>query len=504
MGRNAAVLKNMVWEIGYYAIVLMLGFLAPRYIISIYGSDVNGLTASINQILNVMLLIQAGATTAAIYELFSPISRGDYIGVSKLIAQDTKFFRRISSAFAFLILPAAILSSILIRSELDEAYVFFAFLLMGLKSYLDIRFTSKYRIVFTAFQEKYLLSIATLIEQVLYYLLVFASLYFSWPFMTMYAWFFAGCIAKIVYLKRKYDNKYRELIPPATCDVSAGIPERRYSLANEVSHSVISAFPAIAISIVCGLQETSVYSIYAMVASALSLFSTAVYSAFGPSFGNYVASNDLERAGEVFGIFQYIYIAINSILVLSMLYLLIPFVALYIENAESQGYINHLLAALISVNGLVSAFRVPYNVVVSSCGYFRETWLQPVVAAAIALFGAYFLVRCSYPLVLLGPIFFYVANFVYQHYRLRQLAPALINDKTPLLFLASLGGAGITCWLSSFGTPVAGVSGFVMAIPATLLITALFVLITFGLIDGRRLILAVRYLKGLGSKAKRI
>lgn len=68
-----------------------------------------------------------------------------------------------------------------INSGIPEITIFIAFIIMGFKSFLDLYFTSKYRIVFTAFQEKFIMSIATLLEQTIYYVLVL-RLYFQMEF----------------------------------------------------------------------------------------------------------------------------------------------------------------------------------------------------------------------------------------------------------------------------------------------------------------------------------
>jgi hypothetical protein len=44
------VLRNTSWELAYEFTVILLGFLAPRYIILTYGSEVNGLQSTIMQI----------------------------------------------------------------------------------------------------------------------------------------------------------------------------------------------------------------------------------------------------------------------------------------------------------------------------------------------------------------------------------------------------------------------------------------------------------------------
>lgn len=451
MNRSYSVLKNTIWELAYYLMVVVLGFLAPRYIILIYGSAVNGLSATITQVLNIILLLQAGAATAAIYSLYKPIVEKNIIEINYKISSATAYFKKLSLIFLVMMIIVAIITAFSIKSEITPALIFVAFVIMGLKSFLDLYFTSTYRILFTAHQEKFIMSIATLIEQVVYYLLVFITLYFEWHFILIFLWFFLGCIAKIVVLNRVKKNKHPEIISKKGKIAESTIKGKNYALANEVSHSVISVSAAIMISFMYGLKEASVYSVYMLVFSALYLFLTAFNSSFGPSFGNLYASGDKKRSCEIFAIFKFLYLAINAIMMMCTIFLLLPFITLYTEGVSDIDYHNETLIMLSVLSATFSAFRIPYNIIVSSLGFFKETWLQPVITAVICLFISYFAGRLNYAYILLGPIVFYMVNFLYQHFILKQLTSQLIDNNIFVMLAVTMAGLIISfCLYKSF------------------------------------------------------
>ena len=429
MNRSRIVIKNTVFEMGYYLIVIALGFLAPRYIILTYGSSVNGLSTTITQILNVILILQAGATTAAVYELFKPIAEKDYEEISRCIFSAKSFFKKVAFVFLAIMLVVSFVSTKYIDdNEIESIYILFAFILMGLKSFFDLLFTSKHRIIFTADQSKYILSIMTLVEQIVYYALVFLTIFLKLHFLCMYIAFLLSCIVKIVGLEVKYRKKYANL-PVYRGGKARGIKGRSYSLANEVAHSTVTSSITIIMSFMYNLEETSVYSIYTLISSALHLVSTAIYSSFAPTFGNVVAAKEKDNSFRVFCIFQYVYIIFNVFLISCMLFLSVPFVRLYTNGVTDINYADFVLAGLVSLQSLFSVFRIPYNVVVSSCGLFKETWVQPVVCSVLSIGVSLVLGRLNYAFILVGPIFFYFANFMYQHIRLKKLVPHLISNK---------------------------------------------------------------------------
>jgi O-antigen/teichoic acid export membrane protein len=379
-----------------------------------------------------------------VYSLFKPIAEDNTAIISRNIASAERLFRKMSVIFAVIMLIAASVTAMFIDSQLDQRYIFIAFIIMGMKSFLDLFFTSKFRIVFTAFQQKFILSIATLIEQVVYYALVFTAIFLKMHFIYIYLWLFLGCIVKVIYLKFEYRKKFDSRIPKYEGKAVDKIEGRNYSLANEVAHSVVSSSITIILSFMYGLEEASVYSVYVLISSALSLVSMALYSAFAPSFGNIIATDDREGAGRVFSIFQFLYVMLNTFLFLCMLFLLLPFVTIYTTGATDINYANFTLACLLSLHGIFSAYRIPFNIIVSSCGYFKETWLQPVVSAIVSIILSCLLGTINYAFILLGPIVFYFLNFIYQYYKLKKLAPYLISRRVFIMFGISLFGFAIT------------------------------------------------------------
>ena len=497
MNRSKSVIKNTIWEMGYYLVVIILGFLAPRYIILYYSSEVNGLSSTITQILNIILLLQAGATTAAIYSLYKPISDNDHDGICRNIALAEKFFKRIAWLFGAIMIVIAFITPFVLDTTLEKVYVFIAFVIMGLKSFADLYFTAKFRIVFTAYQEKFYISIATMIEQVVYYALVFVTIFCRWHFLFMYVWFLLGCIVKVAILEIAFKKKHADLNTKPYKKESGKIGGRNYALANEVAHSVVNSSITIILSFMYGLEETSVYSVYALVSQALNLVATSIYSSFAPSFGNLLAQENNESSSRVFSIFQYVYVMMNTFLMMCMLFLIVPFVRIYTSGVTDVNYINFSLATVLVLSGLFSAYRIPYNVIVSTGGYFKETWLQPVICAFISIALSFALGKISYPLIIVGPVVFYILNFVYQHFRLRKLVPWLIKPKAFVLLAISLVGIAITVVLNSFISVPGGVIWWIVFAIIYAIVSLVYIVIASMLFARNEFMGSVQYLKRL-------
>lgn len=478
--RSSSAIKNFIWDILFYAVTIILGFFAPRMILLYYGSEVNGLSATITQILNIMLLLQAGASTAAVFSLYKPVADNDYQEIGEKLSAAENFFRKIAFLFLLIMLAGAAVTAVIATSGIRPLLIFYSFVLLGLRSFLDLLFTSKFRIIFTVDQRKYIISIASLIEQTIYYTLLFLTIYLHLTFIWLFVWYFAGCIVKIVFLRSCYAKYYKEKIPKSKKSMLSKIPGRNYSLANEVSHSAVGASPSVIMMILYnGFIQASIFTVYNLVSSSLALIGNALYSSFAPGFGNLIACGDQKNINRVFCFFQYFFTMFNTLLYMCTMYLLVPFVTLYTSNVNDADYVNVTLAVLIVVSSMVSAYRIPYNIAVSSFGFFKETWVQPVVTAVISIAISFALGKIDFTLIITGLIFFYIVNFVYQHFKIKKLVPYLQAEK--MYKHIAISAVGIAAaYLASVYFPIKTLSVFnwLLAALFALILSALYIVIT--------------------------
>ncbi len=497
MSRSKSVIKNAIWEMGYYIIVILFGFLAPRYIILSYGSEVNGLTTTIQHIINIVLMLQAGAATASIYSLYKPIAQNDIDAIKDNIASAEAFFKKISYIFSGIIIIVAIVTPFVLNTSLEKIFVFAAMMIMGAKSFIDLYNTAKYRIIFTAYQQKKFISIATLIEQIIYYAMVFITLWMHWHYILIYMWFLLGCLVKVICLECMLRKTHPRLVKIKSKSSKGVIGDRNYALINEVSHSFMGSSVTILMSFMYTLAETSVYSIYALVNDALNLIITSLYSAFAPSFGDLYAYNNKKKNADIFSIFQYIFCMFGTFLMMCMLFSIIPFVKIYTSGATDINYVNYTLATIMAVGGVFSVYRIPYNIIVSSCGFFKETYLQPAITAAACICVSILCGKFEYSFSLVGLLLFYAINFLYQHIKLKQLVPYLIKKNIFIqLAISLIGVIGTFIIINNFNFPE-GIVNWILFSTLYALFAGLYLLLISFLFEKTLVISSFQYIKSI-------
>ena len=117
-------IKNVVFGFGGQLIILALGLIVPRMMISSYGSDVNGLVSTITQIFSYMALLEAGIGQAAKNALYKPIIKNDKNGISEVASIARSYFRRITLFYGIGVILLSVLLPLILKTDVDYLTVF--------------------------------------------------------------------------------------------------------------------------------------------------------------------------------------------------------------------------------------------------------------------------------------------------------------------------------------------------------------------------------------------
>lgn len=67
----------MLSQLVMQVVVFVVGLLVPRYILLNYGSEINGISNTVNQIIGYAALLEAGLGLASIQALYKPLAEND-------------------------------------------------------------------------------------------------------------------------------------------------------------------------------------------------------------------------------------------------------------------------------------------------------------------------------------------------------------------------------------------------------------------------------------------
>lgn len=92
-------IKNIVFGFGGQIVVMVLGIIIPRIMITSYGSDVNGIVSTVTQIFSYMALLEAGISQAAKNALYKYIANKDQNGISYVVSLSRRYFRKVTVVY---------------------------------------------------------------------------------------------------------------------------------------------------------------------------------------------------------------------------------------------------------------------------------------------------------------------------------------------------------------------------------------------------------------------
>lgn len=423
--RSLNSLRNLIVSLLYELLVVAFGLFVPRLIIGTYGNDVNGLSSTVNQVLQIMNLLSAGAAGASIYQMYRPVAENDYEKVSMIMDGSRKYFFKLGLVFVGLVLCFSPVFGFLMGSEnISVIEKIIAFLILGANGALYFFFTSWYDILFSSHQKRFILSIAQIIDKVVYYSLVIVIIVLKLNYMWMYVAMVGGTSLRICVLYAVYCKTYKPLMKKIPKDSYFKIPDRGHLLVNQLSLHLVSSVPTVAVSLICGLRYASIFSLYMLVLNMIKMILNTMQCSVSEVFGNLIVSKDGEEVKKVFSTYDYIFTVAGVILCVCAAVLYMPFMNVYTAHntlkpsgsTESINYLFPMLALLIVLVETSYSRLMPYNTVTVSYGMFKETYKQSLICGIIAAALSVGLTFIDWYLVMIGPLFYYFSTLVYRMY----------------------------------------------------------------------------------------
>ncbi|MHB8129117.1 MAG: hypothetical protein ACYDEX_08980, partial [Mobilitalea sp.] len=271
MSRTKKFLYNSISTGFFQGIVMIAGFITPRVMLKYYGSEINGLVSSINQFIIYFNLVEAGLSGAAIYSLYKPLADKNYIGINSIISAARKFYIQSGYIFLSLTIGLATLYPLLVKT--DEVTVFnvgILVLILGVNGTLEFFTLAKYRVLLTADQRTYVVSIASTVHIIVntIIIVILARLEVNIILLRIVALFsiFLRSAILMVYVKVKYSFvNYHE-------KPNYGALSKRWdALYLQILGAIHSGAPIVILTFISrNLKVVSVYTIFNMIIAGIN------------------------------------------------------------------------------------------------------------------------------------------------------------------------------------------------------------------------------------------
>ncbi|WP_410513140.1 sugar isomerase [Paenibacillus sp. BR2-3] len=377
---------NLSFGLGSQLITILLGFFIPRLIMVNYGSEANGLIASIVQIISYLALLEAGVGAASLQALYKPVAGNDRSHINSILAATSSYYKKTGIYYFFAVVLIAVVYPLVIQAEISAISIMVIILLTGLGGAINYYFQGKFRILLIAEGKSYvetsIVTAANILNNVVRIVLLLQGVNIIAVQASFFVLTLLQIVAFYVYMNRNYKWIDLSLKP----DFEA-IGQKNSVLVHEISYLVFRNTDVLILTLFTNLKIVSIYVMYNMiftiVDNIVQTVNGSVKSALGQSYHESKAEFlKLYDAFEVY--FMGLIFAILTVVYI----LILPFMRLYTAGVNDVNYINFWLPVLFVTIKLLTNVRTSSNNVITIAGHFQKTQNRSILESAINLIAS--------------------------------------------------------------------------------------------------------------------
>lgn len=385
-------LKKLKWNsflaIGYQLLVIISGFVLPRFYLHFYGSEINGLINSITQFLAFINICDLGIGAVVSSALYKPLAERDMLGVSRIFVYAKKFFRIVSFILIGYVIALTVvfpfMSKPLIASGVMDVWsIVFLVLAMSISQFGQYFIGINYQILLNADQRSYVQlatnGITLLLNTVISVLLMWLGLEVWVVRLVASLIYLARPLALWLYARKKYQIDHK--IKPE----KGVLPQQWNGIIQHLAYMINENTDVMILSIFSGFANVSVYSVYVMVVGAIKTLITSATTGVQALFGNMIAKGEKEGLQKAYDLYDWGIHTVSVLLFTVAGILIVPFVSVYTKGLTDADYTVPLFAILITVAFALNCLRNNMYTVIRAAGHYKQTQWAAITEACINL-----------------------------------------------------------------------------------------------------------------------
>ena len=383
MKKISQIKLNIATSILLRVVSGVCGLILPRFILQNFGSETNGLVASIGQLLGYTVLLEGGIGGVMRAALYKPLANGDDAGISGIFYQIRRTFQKISIVFIGFAVLVGICMKFLVDTQYDWLYVFTLVLILSTHTFFSYYMGLPYRLLMTADQKLYMIQITQIVTIVLNLLLCLLVMHLGGSIhmvkLTSVSVFLLNPFAQWIYVKRHYRLS-------ADTASEAFLPIRkRDGAVHHLAYFIHRNTDVVILSLLGSLQTVSVYSVYHTAVNVLEQLLLSISSGLSGLVGRLIARKDIAELNRVIDRYEACNNALTTAVATVCAILILPFVSIYTGGVTDAQYHQPIFAMLMIAGSYAYSIRHPFGCVVSAAGHYKETKLGAIGEVAINL-----------------------------------------------------------------------------------------------------------------------
>lgn len=428
--RSKKFFYNTVFTALLQIVNIVAGLIVPKFMLRYYGSEINGLVTSITQFITYFNLVEAGLSNAAVYALYKPLADKDNERISEIVSASKKFYMQAGYVFTALTFVLAIVYPLYTKIDgFSPILMGVLVIVLGSNGFLEFFTLSKYRVLLTADQKTYVISLASIVHMALQTAIIAVMAVFEVNIVIVRAVAVISILMRSLILAVYCKVHYKNVDYNAAPDMTA-LNKRWDAMFLQVLGAIHQGTTVVLLTVIVkDLTIISVYAVFNIVISGLNNVLGIFNSGLASSFGEVIAKGEKDVLKKSYKEFEVGFYSIITFVFGVSFVMIMPFVKLYTLGITDADYNMPLLGFLMVLNGYLYQIKTPQGMLVISAGMYKETKYRTLTQGLIALVGGAIL---AFPLGVYGIMIAAILSNLYRDVDLCFFASKYITGVSPL------------------------------------------------------------------------
>lgn len=369
--RKKRLIHNTVTSLLNQVVAVICGFILPRLILNHFGSEVNGVTNSIQQFLQIIAFLDLGVGAVVKSSLYKPLAEKDNYKISAIIKSARKFFDRLAEILLIYVCILIILYPLIINRKFGYIYIVTLILAISISTFAQYYFGIVNQLLLVADQRGYvqysIQIITTILNTVACAILIKVNANIQVVMLTTSLIFLLRPIYTTSYIKKNY------FIDKNVIFRQEPIKQKWNGVAQHIAAVVLDGTDTIVLTIFATLADVSVYSVHHLVIKGIRNLYISLTNGIQALLGSLLAREEMDKLKMIFGLVEWGMHSVTVLLFGCTLYLIVPFIQVYTCGVEDVNYYQPVFAILITLANELYCIKIPQNMLILAAGHYKQT-----------------------------------------------------------------------------------------------------------------------------------
>lgn len=378
-GRKKRLAYNTFSSLLYQVATIICGFILPKFILTAFGSEVNGLVNSITQFLGIISFLELGVGAVVQSSLYKPLAERNQTEISCIVKSANRFFHTIARILLVYVIFLVVVYPKFVNRNFSNIYTATLITVISISMFAQYYFGIVNRLLLTADQHGYVQynaqTVAIILNTTMCFVLIKMGFGIHAVKLTTSIIYLLQPLVIYLYVKHNYcidrNVTYKE----------EPIKQKWNGIAQHVASVVLDSTDIVVLTVFDTLASVSIYSVYFLVVKGIKQLFLSMTNGIQSLMGELLAKKDIKELNNLFGWTEWV-IHTGTVFVFGVAAItIVPFVKVYTKGVIDVDYVQPLFAILLVLANAGHCLRLPYNLLILAAGHYKQTQNNYIIAA---------------------------------------------------------------------------------------------------------------------------